>query len=981
MKKFLHFFAAVLAFVLVACSPEELRPSIETQVVTFGVEVDDFSTKTNIVPDANEVTFATEWVSQDKIGVHYETDQLTEDEEGFVSGTNVCATYNGGSFSAAFPVYKGAWSYNAYYPYQNTELVVGESVSIPFGSARVQNGNKLNPAYDIMYGTVKDGTYLTNADAGKDDNGDAIKFTMQKSTALLYFHLTGSYSGSVESATLTVEGADLCAPTVNLTTSGDYTGWLDIPEDTGEKTISLSFEEGTNPSADNLVLWFNIMPDTFTKLTLVVETEGKVLTLVNSTSTNYVAGKIYKISGNATSLWKDKVTRTIQWEAPSDWNGVSSSTITFSDDRYGYTVTGSKSNAGTNPTVVTPTENNSYAKDCRIYAGGTVTVSNNNNPITSIIFNLSTQGLKRLAPITASVGTISDQQSGDKTVVWSGYSTSVTFSVGDKATYGSDSNSNGQLCFDSIDAIYIGDAPTVINVETVSLSQSNATMVVGDKLTLTATVTPSAADNKTVVWSSENTGVATVENGVVTAISAGTVTITATTVDGAKTASCAITVTNPETKTVDQWRELISSTDKNNPSSFNFVLNEATVTYVSGKSAFMEDSSRGIYYYSSAEITNISAGDKISGSITGTGFIYNGLVEVVSLDLSSATIVHNCDIPVTTVTKNELSDNYDVYVSRRIKLENVAVIQDPKTIAGFNAYTYNSVSLTNGLAPSVIVYPGYFTNKQLTVWESFNISEVTPTGISLDAESITLTKGKRQTLTATVTPVNATNKNVIWTTSDAAVATVSNGVVSAVGAGSATITAKLGANESVNATCAITVEEPTAVVKTEQVIYSVGFESDENFTAGNNYQGTVTYGPEGKQWKLYYGNFSTSSCISGSQSIALRLYTSNNYGTATMNFDLEEVTKVTYKVKAATSNSAKIKLNTYYSKDGGENWVKVDDAISPSSTASEKTMNISSTGEFSYVRIKFEIASSSTKPSKSSAQLTIDDVKVYGMKE
>lgn len=64
--------------------------------------------------------------------------------------------------------------------------------------------------------------------------------------------------------------------------------------------------------------------------------------------------------------------------------------------------------------------------------------------------------------------------------------------------------------------------------------------------------------------------------------------------------------------------------------------------------------------------------------------------------------------------------------------------------------------------------------------------------LTLDNTSITIEEGKTFTLTATVAPDNATDKTVSWTTSDAAVATVSDGKVSAVKEGEATITAKAG---------------------------------------------------------------------------------------------------------------------------------------------------------------------------------------------
>ena len=79
--------------------------------------------------------------------------------------------------------------------------------------------------------------------------------------------------------------------------------------------------------------------------------------------------------------------------------------------------------------------------------------------------------------------------------------------------------------------------------EAVELDRSEATMTVGDTLTLKATVLPEDAADKTVSWSSSDEAVATVaEDGTVTAVAEGKATITVTTTAGAKAASCEITV-------------------------------------------------------------------------------------------------------------------------------------------------------------------------------------------------------------------------------------------------------------------------------------------------------------------------------------------------------------------------------------------------------------------------------------------------------
>jgi uncharacterized protein YjdB len=87
-------------------------------------------------------------------------------------------------------------------------------------------------------------------------------------------------------------------------------------------------------------------------------------------------------------------------------------------------------------------------------------------------------------------------------------------------------------------------APAIVPVTSVSLNQTSLNKTVGDSpVTLTATVYPSNATNKNVSWSTGNSSVATVTNGTVSFVGAGSTNITVTTQDGNKTASCNVTVT------------------------------------------------------------------------------------------------------------------------------------------------------------------------------------------------------------------------------------------------------------------------------------------------------------------------------------------------------------------------------------------------------------------------------------------------------
>ncbi len=115
-------------------------------------------------------------------------------------------------------------------------------------------------------------------------------------------------------------------------------------------------------------------------------------------------------------------------------------------------------------------------------------------------------------------------------------------------------------------------------------------------------------------------------------------------------------------------------------------------------------------------------------------------------------------------------------------------------------------------------------------------STVAVTGVKLDKTSLSLETGDSATLKATVSPSNATDPTVTWSSSDEKVATVANGKVTAVAAGSATITAKAGDK---SATCMVTVTEATVSVN------SVTLEPTSlNLVVGETSTLTATVSPE-----------------------------------------------------------------------------------------------------------------------------------------
>lgn len=146
----------------------------------------------------------------------------------------------------------------------------------------------------------------------------------------------------------------------------------------------------------------------------------------------------------AGSMMAETVTLTIEDYAATEFSAS------------GISVTTAKNEGTTAPAY------NATGKDLRVYAKGSITLSSAQN-ITGISFVISTQGKKRLAPLTASVGEIAVAGDPDFTAVWSGSATEVTITVGEKADYGTDGNAKaGQLDFTAIEVTLDGEAPVTM---------------------------------------------------------------------------------------------------------------------------------------------------------------------------------------------------------------------------------------------------------------------------------------------------------------------------------------------------------------------------------------------------------------------------------------------------------------------------------------------------------------------------------------
>lgn len=171
-------------------------------------------------------------------------------------------------------------------------------------------------------------------------------------------------------------------------------------------------------------------------------------------------------------------------------------------------------------------------------------------------------------------------------------------------------------------------------------------------------------------------------------------------------------------------------------------------------------------------------------------------------------------IDTTPPAINGVEDGEVYYTTKNVQitddnLASVTVNGSPETVGGYNTIWIALFSDANRTYKIVATdKAGNRTEKTITVYDGTYVIPVT--GVSLDESSITLDVGGNQTLTATVTPEDATNKKVRWTSDNEAVATVSeDGVVTAVAGGTAVITATTH-DGLFTASCTVTVNAPDA---------------------------------------------------------------------------------------------------------------------------------------------------------------------------
>lgn len=329
----------------------------------------------------------------------------------------------------------------------------------------------------------------------------------------------------------------------------------------------------------------------------------------------------------------------------------------------------------------------------------------------------------------------------------------------------------------------------------ITLSNSSITIIEGNTATLTATILPTTA-TQTVTWTSSDESVATVSSeGVVTAVAAGSATITAETTNGL-TATCAVTVKVQEATSVTLNKTATTIYVGDTETLTATVLPENTadksVTWTTSSPLVASVTSDG-------EVSGIKAGTAVitvttANGLTATCDVTVSNVEATSITLS-ATELTLTEEETAQLTATVNPDNTtDKTVTWSSSDASVATVTSKGLVTAVKAGTATiTVTATNGVYASC----------------ALTVNEIYATSITLDTTQLTLVEEDVAQLTATVLPANTSNPAVTWTSSDDAVATVdTTGLVTAVKAGSATITAAT--TNGLTATCSVTVEIPVA---------------------------------------------------------------------------------------------------------------------------------------------------------------------------
>ena len=442
---------------------------------------------------------------------------------------------------------------------------------------------------------------------------------------------------------------------------------------------------------------------------------------------------------------------------------------------------------------------------------GFVKVVNITNPTirvavaaTGIALNRTSATIYKDSTITL-VPTITPSNATEKDVIWASSNTNVATVSSAGVVKGV---SNGTV---TITAKAKGTSKTAtakITVKThvtgVKLHKTSTTINKGKAEKVSLEVTPAAASNKALIWSSSNTNIAAVDaNGAISAKAVGVATISAKTVDGAKTATVNVNVVVPSvlvtsvrlSKTATSLA--VGSTERLTATVLPSNATNDSILWKSNNTAVARVDSSGLITAVSVGTAEIVA-TASDNAKTATMRVTVTPIEVQSVKMDKTSILleaGNTDKIVAAVSpKNATnrkmtwssSNNAIVVVDQNgnlhAKSAGVAVVT-VKTEDGNKTATANIV--VDATEAPVVDKPDEEERSEV----DYDLDTVLTTSVKINQSNTTINVGQTINLTATILPNNATNKNLDWSSSDNNIASVSStGVVKGVSSGVVTIT-------------------------------------------------------------------------------------------------------------------------------------------------------------------------------------------------
>ncbi len=337
------------------------------------------------------------------------------------------------------------------------------------------------------------------------------------------------------------------------------------------------------------------------------------------------------------------------------------------------------------------------------------------------------------------------------------------------------------------------------DVDYVTLNESVVTLGVGETKQLIATVFPEDAPNKNVTWESSYPTFVSVDNmGNITGHNPGIATITVTTEEGKKTASCKVMVNRLVTDVT-----LSETTLALNVGDIYALIATVLPENATNKAVTWSSSAIDIVSVNNGTLTAHAAGEAIITVTTEDG----GKQATCKVTVTDPSRVSSITLDTHEVTLEE-GQTYQL---------NATVFPETATNKNisWHSQNINFVHISNGLITAqaagstyvyVRTYDGSYTD---TCWVTVVKPTVIPvTGITLSQTSLEMEIGETYTLIATITPADATNHTVNWLSINPSVVSVQNGVLEALAIGNATIIATT-VDGGKTAMCNVTVVDNT----------------------------------------------------------------------------------------------------------------------------------------------------------------------------